>query len=396
MRITRYSLILLAALAAAACGNDNKEQKVETEGMHTVNFLASEVSTKTYFADRTAAGYYPLRWGPEDVVSISMNGAEPLSVHAVRSEDYKTARFSAGFPASSSYRFNAVSPSSAVKGYNATKGALLLGIPWVQTPGASSADPGAIILGASTPQTDILPDPVNFSFSHLTAYLRLTLTGLSDECGALKSIDLCSSKAFAGDWYYSLSDGSFEERDASHSVRIAASSAEDLWIACAPVDMSGAVIIVTANCESGSLSTMVELPSGRQYSPGMVSILTVDMSGAEKTALPQADEAFLASAVPGYSLASASAFSYQAGKHQLSRTYEAGKVTFSIIPDASSIISFGGIPEDAMVGDSFDLDLSSASEYGREASVYRVTVVKEDGSLVWLVTSDGDKFIVKK
>ena len=70
---------------------------------------------------------------------------------------------------------------------------------------------------------------------------------------------------------------------------------------------------------------------------------------------------------------------------------------FSIItPADGSVVEMAGIPADAMVGDSFTLSYSSLSTLASVSENYRVSVVKEDGALLWLQTQTGDRFIVKK
>lgn len=398
MKNTRYSIILLAALALAACKNDNSEKKIQPGDRVTVNFCVGSESTRTAFAEQTALGYYPVRWTDFDNVAVSLNGAGWQTLAAVPSESRATATFSGQFTApSGSYRFYAVSPAAAVKDMNNTKGAWLLNIPWMQTPGVSTPDPKAIILGSSTSETQTLPDPVTFLFSHLTAYLRLTLTNVPASCGAVKAIDIASSQPFAGDWYYSLSDGVFSSREASRSLRLVTSSVEDQWITCAPVDMSGVDLVITVIGADGCVAKTAQMPSARQYVSGMVSTLTVDMSGATAATVFEGEASFLANTVPGFYPASGSSVAYNAGSQQLSRSYNGNSVSFSIItPSDGSVIVMSGIPADAAVGDLFTLSYSSLSNLGSVANHYDVAVVKEDGALLWLQTASGDRFIVKK
>ena len=397
MRILRYITVLLAVLAFAACENTPKEIKVKPGDAVTVNFRAGADATKTTFTEQTAAGYFPVRWTDTDNVAVSLNADGWQTLAAVPSDSKATATFSGEFIAAESYRFYAVSPAAAVKDMNTAKGAWLLNIPWSQTPVAGSADPRAIIIGASTIETANLPNPVSFLFGHLTAYLRLTLTGLTNAYGTVSSIDIVSNRPFAGDWYYSLSDGSFTSRDASRSVHLTTSSVEDLWIACAPVDMSQQEFTVTVNCATGSVRRTVTFPSNRKYVSGMVSSVTVDMSNATPVSVAESAASFLDNTVPGFYPASGSAVTYKAGTDQLSREYTGSTITFSIISPASkAVVSMGGIPSAAAVGSSFNLSYSSVSNLGATAKSYSVTVVKEDGALLWLLGSEGDKFIVKK
>ena len=101
--------------------------------------------------------------------------------------------------------------------------------------------------------------------------------------------------------------------------------------------------------------------------------------------------------VPGFYPKSGSAVTFTAGTDQLSREYVQKKINFSILSPASmEIVSMAGIPSDAAVGSSFTLSYSSMSSLGSFNKTYEVTVVKEDGAMLWLLGSEGDKFIVKK
>lgn len=397
MKIHLYPAILLATLAFASCVSVTKEIKVKPGDAVTVNFRAGTTSTKTNFIEQTASGYFPVRWADTDNVAVSLNADGWQTLPAVPSESKATATFSGDFIAAENYRFYAVCPASAVKDMNDTKGAWLLNIPWIQTPVAGSADPKAIIIGASTNETSVLPSPVSFLFEHLTSYIRLTLTGLTNTYGAVSSIDIVCKRPFAGDWYYSLSDGSFTSRDASRSVRVNTSSVEDVWIACAPVDMSQQEFTVTVNCASGSVRSTVTFPSGRQYVSGMVSSVEIDMSSATPVSVAESEASFMDNTVPGFYPKSGSAVTYTAGTDQLSREYVQKTINFSILSPASmEMVSMAGIPSDAAVGSSFTLSYSSMSSLGSFNKTYEVTVVKEDGAMLWLLGSEGDKFIVKK
>lgn len=397
MKLQKYPVILIAALVVSSCMSVTKEVKIKPGDAITVNFRAGTTVTKTTFIDQTAAGYYPVRWTDTDNVAVSLNADGWQTLAAVPSESRATSTFSGDFVAAESYRFYAVCPAAAVKDMNTSKGAWLLNIPWTQTPIPGSADPKAIIIGASTNETASLPNPVSFLFGHLTAYIRLTLTGLTNAYGAVSSMDIVSNKAFAGDWYYSLSNGNFSPREASRSVHITTSSVEDVWIACAPVNMSGQEFTVIVNCATGSVRSTVTMPAGRQYASGMVSTVTIDMSSATPVSISESTASFLENTVPGFYPASGTAVSYRAGVDQLSREYAKGLITFSIISPASmAVVSMAGIPSAAAVGSNFTLSYSSMSALGAAGASYDVTVVKEDGALLWLLGSAGDRFIVKK
>ncbi|MCR5561596.1 MAG: fimbrillin family protein [Bacteroidales bacterium] len=397
MKTSRLIMTVLAVLAFASCKNDYKETAVKPGDAVTVNFLAGAPASRTAFAAQNASGYYPVRWTDSDAVAVSLNADGWQTLAAVPSGNKTTATFSGSFTAAENYKFYAVSPAASVKDLNASRKAWLLNIPWLQTPGVSTPDPKAIIIGASTSETATLPDPVSFMFSHLTAYLRLTLENVPSLVGTVASIDLTCSVPFAGDWYYSLADGSFSSREASRSVRLVTTSVSDQWIACAPVDMSEKKLTVTVTGSAGSVSRTVTLPKGRQYASGMVSELTVDMTSASPVQVSAGEAAFLDTTVPGFYPKTGSSFTYKAGQAQLSRSYTDGKVRFGIVAsDGTSAAEFSGIPETAVVGNNFTLVYRTVSSLGGDSASYNVAVVKEDGALLWLQTSAGDGFIVKK
>ena len=161
--------------------------------------------------------------------------------------------------------------------------------------------------------------------------------------------------------------------------------------------LSGQDLTVTVNCATGSVRRTVTFPSGRQYASGMVSTVTIDMSSATPVSVSESNAAFLNNTVPGFYPASGTFVSYEAGVNQLCREYVDGKVAFSIVaPATSEMIAMSGIPAAAAMGDSFAISYTSISELGIASKSFNVTVVKEDGALLWLLGSEGDRFIVKK
>ena len=89
---------------------------------------------------------------------------------------------------------------------------------------------------------------------------------------------------------------------------------------------------------------------------------------------------------------------YVKGTDQLSRTWSGGYLTFSIYsPAAGTSLEMSGIPENPTLSQSFALTVTSYTGLTLDSSTnYSVTVAKIDGSTVWLTTTAGDCFIVKK
>ena len=90
---------------------------------------------------------------------------------------------------------------------------------------------------------------------------------------------------------------------------------------------------------------------------------------------------------------------YNASTDQLSREYESnGTMTFTILaPAEDQCVEFIGIPADAILGDTFQLRMKfTDSIIVKVDETYPVTVVREEGSRLYLADNNGNGFIVKR
>ena len=88
---------------------------------------------------------------------------------------------------------------------------------------------------------------------------------------------------------------------------------------------------------------------------------------------------------------------YVAGADQLSREYNGGTLTFAILsPGTAEVLELGGIPADPLVGDTFTLVCREIRGVVIEERQYFVTVLRVDGSKVWLSDRKGNGFIVRR
>lgn len=89
---------------------------------------------------------------------------------------------------------------------------------------------------------------------------------------------------------------------------------------------------------------------------------------------------------------------HESGISQVGREYSSSGLTFSVLyPDDNVVVEFTGIPTSAATGDEFQLSLDRIS--GRKKTnigTYSVTVIKEEGSKLWLTDFRGNGFIVKR
>ena len=265
------------ALAAVSC------QKIEVTRIDPVpvNFIAGSIDTKTAFGPKDG-DTYPTLWTDNDTrVKIALNYASSTNASVTPAPDYETAQFSASFTdtGAGSYTFQSLSPASAVLGVSSANSRWSFTIPTAQTPTAASVDEAAQILAATSETYDEFPETVLFNFNHVTAYGRMNITNLDLRDAEITSVSLTASRKWAGRWYYYPETGTVEANSASATITLSTSSTQDLWFACAPVDLGGGTVILTVNTTAGPFTKQINWPSGKAFESGKVFKFSVNMSG---------------------------------------------------------------------------------------------------------------------
>ena len=287
MTYTRLTLTALVAavLAVTGCAVTEIETAPETDKAvsKTVTFSARGIDTKTTFGEKDENGIYPAFWNAGDKAVISLNMATGVeSSEIVTSDDFRNASFKADIETGSAtapYTFYAINPSAAVLGISKSHGGWKVRIPADQTPLATSPDESAQIIVASA-EENIVPDEVTLDFEHLTAYGRLSLTGLVlSENETVSSVELELSEPWTGEFFYNYSTGTLEDNGASKSIVLAASGISDLWFGCAPVDASGKTLTVTVSTTKGTYTKSVTFPSNRKFTAGRVAKFSISLAG---------------------------------------------------------------------------------------------------------------------
>lgn len=253
--------------------------------LHTVVFHACEIQTKTAFGPGQD-GIYPTLWTRNDsIVKLSLNYDEAVRAVVLPADDFRTATFVADISSSglqAPYTFYAVSPGSAARALSPSRKAWNISIPAVQTPLDGSADEAAQILAAFSQPTDEIPSDVDLHFSHLTAYGRMSFTNLKLDGAKVERVEITATTPLVGDWYWDCTeDHPLTDNGASSTITLITSSTTDIWFACAPVDMSGQIAVITVYTDKGALVKEVEFPQGRKFNPGRIAVFSVNMSGIE-------------------------------------------------------------------------------------------------------------------
>lgn len=303
--------LFAAAIVFCLAGCAQKEiQAPESEyaGPVNVHFNARQASTKTVFGDAMTDSQgrtvYPTFWSANDrQVEISLNYESGVAAGVnLEDETGEWASFDAtfdGIDTESPYTFYVVSPASAFVWPSQERGAVSVRILGSQTPTTASLDEDAQIIVAESEEYSSIPENVDVTFSHITAYGRLTLKNLPVSDGVtVKAVQLVSEdKPFAGEWYYNFSDGSTSEKEASSSLMLNTEGIDVLggdpvWFACAPVgSMEGCSLTVTAFLSDGTgLKRTIALKSTVEFASGQIYQFSVNMASAEEVEGVTAEE----------------------------------------------------------------------------------------------------------
>ena len=286
---------VVASLALTACHDtiepDRAPEKNKEEApclVKTILFQADELSTRTSFGEKED-GSYPTLWTENDsAVRLALNFSEAGIAGIVPDDGYRTASFQADIDATGKeapYTFYAVSPASAATALSPSREAWNISIPCIQTPLEGSVDEAAQILAAASAPSETLPDQVNIHFNHLTAYGRFSFKNLALGEARVEAVELTATTPFVGNWYWDCHEGhALTDNGASSTLTLRTSRTENLWFACAPVDMSGQIMVITVFTDQGAYVKEIEFPENRKFTAGRIAVFTVDMAGIEPSA----------------------------------------------------------------------------------------------------------------
>ena len=284
-------LFAAAAMAFVSCQND-------TTGDETINVPGFEVSVNATTSDvaRSAFGdynstdkTYPTLWEGNEAWWIGVNDKSKESVNTITFSNGNTAA-NAKFeyteaPTAASdgtYTLYAVSPASAWSSYDLEKDYLRFYIARnTQTPTATSCDPASQVLFAKSEAMESA-DAFSVNFEHLSAYIKFSFVNVA-EGGVVNSVTIAAEDVnLAGRYQYVPSTGALAELDhLEKSITLVTESRENLWVAVAPVNLSGKTLTFSITTDKGILSKEVTMPATAKLESGKVVTFNVDMAGIE-------------------------------------------------------------------------------------------------------------------
>ena len=310
-----FSVFALATLSAfVAC---NKEVDLVDDTVHksetiennkksdtivlTVNAVSPE--TKTVFGDNNGSGY-PITWAASDEAIELVELLTPTigdasykgyaSTAYTLSNENATAIFSAEVDAlttEGTYDYHALYPQSAYKSANASYKDLYAIIPEVQTPpsDASPAAAATLLYAGSTGHSAQPTSSLAMSFSHITAYGKMTIKNASDAfADPSEEIASVTISVPAGGIYYYWESGNIAAvaATAKDAVTIKTdnlSTSGDFvaWFACAPYSLDvGDKLTVSVTTSANTYTRVITMTKTMSFESGKVSKFSVDMSSA--------------------------------------------------------------------------------------------------------------------
>ncbi len=277
-----FKTIVLFAAAATALTACVKNDAVKENGTQ-VSFTATSESTRSTFGTPTG-DTYPTLWTNGQQVSISLNYGGSNAA-TVATTDGTSATFTASLTGSAPYVYYSVSPYAAAVSFSSSYKSATINIPASQTPLTNSPDEAAQISLAQSSSYDAAPTDVSLNFTHMTAYGRMSIVGLSLGTATVNSISLTASSDIVGRFFYYFegngtnSAGDIVANSASKTLTLTTSNLSDIWFGCAPVDLSGGSLTVVVTTTAGTYTKVIDLTGKTlKFQRGRISSFSIDMT----------------------------------------------------------------------------------------------------------------------
>lgn len=296
--------IAVAAMAFAGCTKEDTGNVSEATGNKitvNANAYAPETETRTVIGDKTEQGTYPVYWNDENEAIAIVEVADGKAADAVKTGEYtlsegnKSANFQFELTkntSASAFDYYACYPHSAYSNIYLNYKDVSVKLPAAQTPSATSADPNASILFAMSTGHNAQPSTLDFSFKHVAAYGKMTVTGLSIASSeVVKSVTFSTpDNGLAGTyWYYyetpetSQIGGTSYNSITANVEGLVSDGSQDfvVWFACLPTTVNTS-FSVSVQTEANTYVRNITVPSDRplEFVAGQVSTFGVDMSSA--------------------------------------------------------------------------------------------------------------------
>ena len=282
-------LITALILSLSAC---QKQDFPSAFSRKQVSFRTAEVETRTEFGDKEGKKY-PVLWNQGDQVTVLLasknSDADSVNVRPKVTPDRKGISFKCEFTSEAENdAFCVLSPANAMKSISNVNKTWNLEVPATQNPLFDGPDPAAQLLWARSEFTE-MPEVVDITFQHITAYGLLSFKNLALDGAAVKFVSLSVDTDIVGRYFMFVADatkdgveytvGDITPNVPGGSLTINTESTEGIWFSTIPVDLSGKTLKVVVSTDKGTFTRVISVPDGRKLEAGKVANIEVDMTG---------------------------------------------------------------------------------------------------------------------
>lgn len=296
MKKMKFFALMAVAAVALSCTNEPETilggQKVK------LTFDAESVSRVWIDSANSPEGAYDFKLHGDEKLAISYNGGTLQNV-TLAGETSATIEVTDDGSGSHSFlvmsEWNKVADGNGVSTY--TGGLARITIPYIQTPanvdGQKTPNRFATVLYGITEPTTSLPEELNVTLRHATAYGKLDVTNFAlahDE--TLQQVQIVADKAISGTYDFNPTTGEWTATKERKVINVKTTELDEIWFACVPNEALATleVHLQTSKCIYRKEITFSTNPL--QFKAGEVSRFKVDMANALSQVVTEGVEEF--------------------------------------------------------------------------------------------------------
>lgn len=294
----KMKFFALMAVAAVALSCTNEPEPIVLGQKVKLNLSAESVSRVWVDSANSPEGYYDFKLHGDEKLAISYNGGTLQNV-TLAGETSATIEVTDDGSGSHSFlvmsEWNKTADGNGVSTY--TGGLARITIPYVQTPanvdGQKTPNRYATVLYGTTATTTSLPEELNVTLRHATAYGKLDVTNFAlahDE--TLQQVQIVADKAISGTYDFNPTTGEWTATKARKVINVKTTDLDEIWFACLPGEALATleVHLQTSKCIYRKEITFSSTPL--QFKAGEVSRFKVDMANALSQVVTEGAEEF--------------------------------------------------------------------------------------------------------
>ncbi|MBR3682225.1 MAG: hypothetical protein IKL67_02295 [Tidjanibacter sp.] len=295
----KMKFFALMAVAAVALSCTNEPEPIVLGQKVKLNLSAESVSRVWVDSANSPEGYYDFKLHGDEKLAISYNGGTLQNV-TLAGETSATIEVTDDGSGNHSFlvmsEWNKTADGNGVSTY--TGGLARITIPYIQTPanvdGQKTPNRFATVLYGITEPTTSLPEELNVTLRHATAYGKLDVTNFAlahDE--TLQQVQIVADKAISGTYDFNPTTGEWTATKARKVINVKTTDLDEIWFACLPGEALATleVHLQTSKCIYRKEITFSST-NPLQFKAGEVSRFKVDMANALSQVVTEDADAF--------------------------------------------------------------------------------------------------------